>query len=262
MRTWIPAAQGPLGTAAWGELVAPLGEPGFGPAVLHFVRRIVPATSLSVYRTAVGATPVRFLGLSSRQPDTTADCWRAYVSGPHRHDRTLGQGDAEVPGGVALVSHITAAEVPAEHRSKVYEPHGMVERVSVLQRDDDDSVFAVNFYRHRDTHRFSDREIGDFGAVAPALLALMRKHVQLTTRGPGGEASPHRRRLQALAPAMTARELDVCERLLQGMTQEGTAADLGLSVSTVKTYRNRAFGRLGIHFRSQLFARLLAGAEH
>ncbi|UUX94523.1 LuxR C-terminal-related transcriptional regulator [Aquabacterium sp. J223] len=261
MRTWIPDAQGPVGAAALAELVAQLAEPGFGATVLHFVRRIVPATSLSVYRTAVGATPVRFLGLSSRDPDTTADCWRAYVSGPHRHDRTLGQGDTDVPGGVALVSHITAAEVPAEHRSKVYDPHGMVERVSVLRRDDDDSVFAVNFYRHRDTGPFTDREIGDFGAVAPVLLALMRKHVQLT-RGADGEASPHRRRLQALAPGMTARELDVCERLLQGMTQEGTAVDLGLSLSTVKTYRNRAFGRLGIHFRSQLFARLLEGGGH
>ena len=42
------------------------------------------------------------------------------------------------------------------------------------------------------------------------------------------------------------------------MTQEGIAVDLGLSLPTVKTYRNRAFGRLGIHFKSELFA-LLAG---
>ena len=41
------------------------------------------------------------------------------------------------------------------------------------------------------------------------------------------------------------------------MTQEGVAADLGLSLPTVKTYRNRAFARLGIHFRSELSALLL-----
>jgi DNA-binding CsgD family transcriptional regulator len=40
------------------------------------------------------------------------------------------------------------------------------------------------------------------------------------------------------------------------MTQEGIAADLGLSVPTVKTYRNRAFARLGISFRNELFAAL------
>ena len=32
------------------------------------------------------------------------------------------------------------------------------------------------------------------------------------------------------------------------------AADLGLTVATVKTYRRRAFERMGLHFKSELFA--------
>jgi DNA-binding NarL/FixJ family response regulator len=48
----------------------------------------------------------------------------------------------------------------------------------------------------------------------------------------------------------------VLQRLLDGLTYDGIAADLGLSVASVKTYRARAFERLGIHFRSQLFALL------
>ncbi|MBF3198021.1 LuxR family transcriptional regulator, partial [Pseudomonas aeruginosa] len=39
-----------------------------------------------------------------------------------------------------------------------------------------------------------------------------------------------------------------------GLSHAGIAAELGLKESTVKTYRNRAFARLDIHFRSQLFA--------
>lgn len=61
-------------------------------------------------------------------------------------------------------------------------------------------------------------------------------------------------RLLQAQPGLTPRELDVCARLLQGMTHEGIACDLSLSLPTVKTYRNRAFARLGIHFRSELFA--------
>lgn len=38
------------------------------------------------------------------------------------------------------------------------------------------------------------------------------------------------------------------------MTQDGIAADLGLSASPVKTCRNRAFARLDIRHRHQLFA--------
>ncbi|RYY80998.1 MAG: LuxR family transcriptional regulator, partial [Comamonadaceae bacterium] len=69
-----------------------------------------------------------------------------------------------------------------------------------------------------------------------------------------------RERLLDLAPELTTRELDVCVRLLQGMTQEGIAADLGLAFTTVKTYRNRAYARLGVHFRNELFARVLGGS--
>jgi DNA-binding CsgD family transcriptional regulator len=43
------------------------------------------------------------------------------------------------------------------------------------------------------------------------------------------------------------------------MTHAGVAADLGIKESTVKTFRNRAFERLGINFRSQLFALFTAG---
>ncbi len=67
--------------------------------------------------------------------------------------------------------------------------------------------------------------------------------------------------LKALCPALTRRELQVCERLLQGYTHDGVAADLGLAVSTVKTYRNRAFSRLGIRFRSELFARVIQAQQ-
>ena len=65
-------------------------------------------------------------------------------------------------------------------------------------------------------------------------------------------------RLQQAAPALTPRECEVCARLLCGMTQDGIANDLGLSLPTVKTYRNRAFARLGIHFKNELFS-LFAG---
>ena len=107
--------------------------------------------------------------------------------------------------------------------------------------------------------------------MAQVLLALTRKHIALaqrpgvlqpTLQPPAQSTAPllsHslpalRERLLRAHPGLTERELDVCARLLHGMTQEGIACDLGLSLPTVKTYRNRAFSRLGIHFRNELFA--------
>lgn len=262
MRQWMP---GPADRAAHDWLAEPidrLGEAGFERALLQGARAVVPATTMSVYRVGAQRRPERFFSASCRTPDTTHDCWRAYVSGPWRRDRTLTAPGDGLPLDTPVVCHITAAEVPAEHRAKVYDAHGMRERVSVVRREHGDAVFAVNFYRHDGQRPFSDGEIDDFGRIAPAVLALARKQVALAARaGDGAEpvaaALPHRERLLALCPALTARELDICERLLAGMTQDGIAADLGLGLPTVKTYRNRAFGRLGIHFRNELFARVL-----
>jgi DNA-binding CsgD family transcriptional regulator len=155
-----------------------------------------------------------------------------------------------------LLCHLTAQEVPAQHRARVYEAHGVAERVSVVQARDD-GLFAVNFYRHQHQTPFSDAQLADFEALAPALLALARKHVALeVVEAPSDPVTPAQR-LLALQPALTPRELEVCARLLRGMTYDGIANDMGLSVPSVKTYRNRAFDRLGIHFRNELFALLL-----
>lgn len=235
-------------------LITQLGQPRFRSLLLETLQPLVPAASFSVYRTGHRSVPQLFLSGSLGVPDTTRDCWQAYLSGPYRSDRTLMNEtlDDEQP----LLCHLTAQEVPAQHRARVYEAHGVAERVSVVQARED-GLFAVNFYRHQHQAPFSDAQVADFEALAPALLALARKHVALGVLEAPSEAVSPAQRLLALQPALTPRELEVCVRLLRGMTYDGIAADLGLSLPSVKTYRNRAFDRLGIHFRNELYALML-----
>ncbi len=307
MRKWTPAtwlhdgrlhdapAPGAVPAAAMAQMIDGLGESGFAARLLRHLHPLLPAASWSVYRVGPGRVPCMYLSASLDIPDTTRACWSAYLSGPHRHDRSLGfdaeaagpahrsrgargaqgaRGGPGAPGTEAMpgtqLCHITAQEVPPEHRARVYEAHGVAERVSVVAHGQDETLFAVNFYRHVHQHALTDAQIAAFEQLAPALLALARKHVAL--RGGHADADADapaqsavalpdpdtlRQRLLQCDAALTARELDVCSRLLRGMTHDGIAADLGLSAPTVKTYRNRAFARLGIHFRNELFARVL-----
>ena len=294
MRQWLPSSPASTHAEGWpvcslpvshsmSSMVRRLGEPGFAQGLLQDLEPVLPAASWSVYRTGHRCKPTLFMSASQGVPDTTQDCWWAYLAGPYRSDRTWGRmfDDIHVIVPETRLCHVTAKEVDGEHRARVYEAHGMAERVSVVEYESTGSVFAVNFYRHQHQLPFSDRQIGEFESVAPVLLELARKHILLSrpgAHGPGtaGLAStalsapapvPHhgtpatlanlRARLLRTQADLTDRELDVCARLLQGMTQEGIAADLGLVLPTVKTYRNRAFARLGIHFRNELFARVL-----
>ena len=257
MRQWACATTHAR-SALLTDLVAALGTPDFARQALERVRDLVPAASWSVYRT--GSRPRLFMSASVGVPDTTRDCWRAYLSGPHRTDRSLVPQSTGGVASIPVVCHVVAGEVLPEHRSLVYEAHGMAERVSVVRRTGDDDLLAVNFYRHDHQRAFTDAQLRDFGEVAAAVLALAEKQLELAPAAgsPVTPASSSRQRLLALCPALTRRELDICERLLEGLTHDGIAADLKLAVPTVKTYRNRAFQRLGIHFRSELYARVAA----
>ena len=254
MRTWKPDPAIHAGNAL-ADTVLALGEGRFGATLLGHLHDTLPVNSVSVYRT--GARPVIYFSASLGIPDTTRDCWRAYLSGPIASDRTLRASlGMPSPDAGPRLCHITATEVPAEHRAKVYEAHGVAERVSVVEEDADRSLFALNFYRHQHQRPLSDTQLAEFGRLGGLLLALARKHIALAQPEPPLRIAE---RLRLLHPDLTTREIDVCVRLLQGMTQEGIAVDLGLSVPTVKTYRNRAFARLGIHFRNELFALMLDG---
>ena len=268
MRQWAAHTD----TATPGELlhvltqaVPRLGEPHFEQTLLDSLFPLLPAASCSVYRTGPLCPPVIYMSASHGVPDTTRDCWRAYLSGPYVGDSTLCQ-PAATAGHV--VRHITAQEVPPEHRAKVYEAHGMAERVSVVEPQGDGALFAINFYRHQHQRPFRDAQIADFTQLAPALLALAHKHLllRLPLLPDSAPAAPARdvgfaaqvQRVQRLHPGLTLRECEVCAGILQGLTLDGIACQLGLGLPTVKTYRQRAFARLGIHFRNQLFARVLA----
>jgi len=253
------------GGSAHADLIAgvipALGEDRFGATLLGAMGRALPVGSLSVYRT--GARPAIFLTASLDARDTTRDCWRAYLSGPIRQDRTLQAPSHAAPSSsvptLPRLCHITADEVPGEHRARVYEAHGVAERISVVEEESDGALFAVNFYRHGHQHALRDHEIADFSRLGNVVMVLARKHIALAApvqeAHVGLPAGVHQlNRLRALQPDLTARELEVCARLLKGMSQEGIAADLGIALTTVKTYRNRAFARLGIHFRNELFA--------
>jgi DNA-binding CsgD family transcriptional regulator len=257
MRKWlISASTAPADMRghALAGMIGQLGRPDFDQSVLAGLHPVLPAASCAVYRTGHGGAPRLFMSASYRVPDNTRACWKAYMSGPQRNDRTLAHETAA--GGPAMLCHITAAELPAAHRARVYEAHGVSERISIVQRQDD-ALFAVNFYRHQHQRPFSDAQLGAFEAIAPALLALTQKHIEMVgLEKPGSTAvlMHWHQRLQHLDAGLTDREKDVCARLLLGMTQDGIAADLDLGLPTVKTYRNRAFTRLGIHFRNELFA--------
>jgi DNA-binding CsgD family transcriptional regulator len=240
--------------AAMAGVVDAMGRDHFATRALASLSPVLGIGSWAVYRLWRDRPPVMHLSASHGVADTTGECFSIY------RDRQLYLRDSSFEAvrrdgvdGRAVMLQMRADEAPnAEHRDAIYRRHGMVERVSVARAEPDGSLLAVNAYRHDPAGGTGGDLAGRFGEIAATLIAAVARHVEWTC--PPAPPPGPREALRARCPALTDRELDVLERLLQGITYDGIAADMGLGVCTVKTYRARAFERLDIHFKSELFA--------
>lgn len=236
-------------------IVDAIGEPEFGQLALQRLNRAAAVDFWSVYRLDRAAPPRMFLSGSCKGRDVSDDCFRSYREGLYRDDPTFAGAHQMAAASGTAMTLWNEAEIPSPHRDRIYRRHGIRERLSVVGGDGDGGLLAVNLYRYDAAGSYRDREIDSVQALARGLLASVRKHIQIAARmTAAAPAADTHALLLAHCPTLTRRELEVCERLLRGWTYDGIAADLGLSPTSVKTYRARAFDRLGIHFRNELFA--------
>lgn len=84
--------------------------------------------------------------------------------------------------------------------------------------------------------------------IAPALARILGRLVLMHFEGLPASATP------APLALLSEREAEVCMGILDGRKAEIIAGDMGVTVSTVATYRRRAYEKLGISSRGALFA--------
>jgi DNA-binding CsgD family transcriptional regulator len=235
-------------------VIASIGDKAFGTAALGQLNSWMPLCWWSVYRLLDGAPPTIHVAGSFGVPDGTLESWRAYRAGLYRGDQTFAAAWERVREGVTVLTHWDAREIPPAHREQIYNRHGLRERLSLVSGNERQGMLAVNLYRHQDQPAFSDDDIDAIRRMARPVLACVSRHLAISPQDidrAGVESPLH---------GLTVRELEVCKRLLKGWTHDGIAADLRLSAATVKTYRDRAFRRLGIHHRNELFALVMAAS--
>jgi len=153
-----------------------------------------------------------------------------------------------------VVNCVSATEISNRtHREHIYEQFDLRERWSIAQRVTPDRALTISLLKRGDQSRLSLADIRQLIRIAPMLLAIVRRNRELAPQD--GIHRPHvHRQLLARNADLTARELEVCALLLEGLTLYAIAGELRLKKTTVETYRDRAYRKLDIHFRNQLFA--------
>jgi DNA-binding CsgD family transcriptional regulator len=142
-----------------------------------------------------------------------------------------------------------------EYKSQCYTSAGLANRICISHRNSDREI-RLNFYSPSGRN-FLESEINSMVGWSDIFLSLLAKHDRMTRAEEEFSSESYADRLRRLGVGLSPREVDVCDGILRGVTSEGMALTLNVSINTVRTYRKRAYARLGISSQNELM-RLIA----
>ncbi len=246
------------GRQAMAGLVRSIGRSTFAGDVFALAHDMIRADHVTAFCVAPGGGIRTVLAENSGARPIARTVAERYM---RRHwtcdpvERLLAFGDASVTAGMAVT--IDAADVEhTGYREDCYLSVNLNQRLSVADARDG-STMRLNFYRRRGRD-FSQDDVACVMDLAGLLLAAVRRHDEdCGARNTADMAALFLQRLSRSEPALTGRERQVCALVAAGLTSEGIALRLNISLNTVITYRRRAYARLSISSQNELMRRLM-----
>jgi DNA-binding CsgD family transcriptional regulator len=266
-----------LGSDEWLErltqLARLLGRKSFEHELVELLNLVLPVDHCVVFTHSPDG--VGHLFTHGKMPvDTAQRLADDYVRQFHSRDPLFSKLlDAELTGLDRPTPLDLKATYDPAYLNHFFDRHELVDKASTIGRIEHQAVLC-NFYRMRDSGPYSPDDRRRLERMLPLLTAFISAHYQMVTGAPG-EASEESGggRTRSLVHTivgkrrppfdrLTPREREVCERILLGYTSIGIGLDLSIALSSVLTYRKRAYEKLGISSQNELFALALAGARH
>lgn len=230
--------------AVYERLLATLGTEEFGSAVRDSVLSVTAGARRIYLFEATGRSETSlqyFFG----EPGLV-ELFPAYLKSYLRLDPVCDAYRATPACSDVVLQRVRPTDIPsAGFRRRIFEDAGIVERVSVIQRGTD-SWRAINVARHVSDGCLADNELGSLVGLACLLLPMLPLNRRRRS-GPLALTVPQLEdRFASRYGSLTRREREVCARAAIGMSVEATALDLGIGKTSVLTYRQRAYQRLGV----------------
>lgn len=267
MQTWVVEPSSPhrmVDATAVAALVDAIGSQdpeSLAACILAAVRPILDAQQCTVFAHEAQRNP-RLLSAGAE-----GGPWVAFRSGA-QHAREFASQDAlrqvidrkpaAGPVGVMLIARQRAQDMPiGSYRRDCMEAIGLVDRLSLLVRTGESCWITAHLYRDEAHGPFDARQIEGLLGVATLLARCIARHYASDADGVASFRGSVSEGVTELGARLTAREREVLTRILDGVTVNRIAEDLKLRPTTVATYRMRAYEKLGVASRQELFATVL-----
>jgi DNA-binding NarL/FixJ family response regulator len=176
----------------------------------------------------------------------------------------IAAADLHSPDVVLMDLRMPGVDGPTATARIVAEHPGVAVLVLTTYADDDSIVTALRAgargYLTKDAGRAEiATAVRAVAAGQSTFDATVGARLVARLAGGAGSAAPASPgpSLGARFPDLTPREVDVLERIADGRTNPQIAAELFLTVPTVKSYVNQVFAKLGVRTRAEAVARVL-----
>lgn len=161
--------------------------------------------------------------------------------------------------GTLLVQRNVSGITDSEFRQKIFDEAEITDEC-VLVHGSANVQYAFALARTKRQSAFTTSELFYFRQMAELLFPLFELHARTaaarrTTAVPPG-STPHAgfdERLSTQNVQLSRREYEICKLLLNGRTIPDAASHLDVKLSTAECYVKRAFGKLGIRTKRELF---------
>ncbi len=230
-------------------------------AILSLVNRHVAMADCTVIRFDSERNPRLVTAASLSDQQRLVDSASHYTRHLFCHDRIQLHLQSLLPqqeiGGISVHRQTLTQIIDAELRRLYGDILGMVDSMAVTIKTGRHTWITAMLCRQREQGALCPDEIATIQQLAPLIASSIARHAQLETEGETEFQDKTSNRIEELCSRLTARERQVICRILDGVTVERIAGDLGLKPTTVITYRTRAYEKLGVSTRRELFSVVL-----
>ncbi len=250
--TSIKSADHQLQSLVIASCIEALGSGRFFPRFFQLMSQIAVIEQFMVFELDSDADQMRCrLAHNRSNPELGLELARLYAGGQFREDSLLQQLIAEVmnnPGEHAC-EVLLHRSLPAVYRQTFFNHPALNEKFAIAVRDEESgNLFYINFYRSAEKGLFTQQELERLKQAVPIVSALLIRQLR--------DNSDLQGQRHLLLASLSEREAQVCQMIARAHPVKTIAQTLNLSATSVSTYRQRAYQKLGIRRKTELIALL------